>query len=667
MSSSLSAYAFDTRTHVWVSQQVINDIEEDGDLDIPPFYNLPISEDRKNAILSQKESYRLGNIGPDGFPDLLTGQQTTHPGILGGWATDEWLEYIMRKYDGASSKMKAFTLGYLGHASADTFAHTYVNWYAGDAFSLGNGIEEELRHTVIEKTIAEYQPDLVDYQGNAIGNPYQVIGSPDSIPKDELVQSLILDKEVIAQYQKVALTTPLAVSADLYHLIDSLEEDLSSIDAIDWTGAYGELESAVMKLYVYQSTVLVQRVFEEVTHTVCKDEWVSLGSWLNPFWDWKEVCRTVTETLDVTDRVIAEINDEIYALIDQKEEIQSINFWIEAALANWKTGMMSAFKEYEVMSANMARGIMAKEDVAHYLSEWLTCYAPVFAAIPSQLPNSYCYATSAVNDLIDKIKEAETLALVLFPFQYGPASLYQDLRDRVNEEVQKQLIEIAKKEIGEDIIVLLETIKGDISDQGINETFTQFSGGEKGLLSIPDAASRIKKDMALVNGKFDPNNFNTAWNAVQMAKIALLDEAGYAELVQRGGYTLSGYTSKTPLVGFLKSIDGNHQWFEEAPAYPRKAGYLELGELAERAYGYSDAEGGFLLWKNATLRENIFKKVFKGPIAPSLEAAQEKGFERLIPMEHKYRTCHAMPFPDSNEDTQCDVILVLPAIFHLLH
>ena len=84
MSSSLSAYAFDTRTHVWVSQQVINDIEEDGDLDIPPFYNLPISEDRKNAILSQKESYRLGNIGPDGFPDLLTGQQTTHPGILGG-------------------------------------------------------------------------------------------------------------------------------------------------------------------------------------------------------------------------------------------------------------------------------------------------------------------------------------------------------------------------------------------------------------------------------------------------------------------------------------------------------------------------------------------------------------------------------------------------------
>ena len=210
--NSTIVLGFDTRTHVWISQQVINDIEEDGDLDIPPFYNLPISIDRKNAILSEKESYRLGNIGPDGFPDLLSGQQTTHPGVLGGWATDEWLEYIMSKYDSSSTKMKAFTLGYLGHASADTFAHTYVNWYAGDAFSLGNGIEEELRHTVVEKMIAEYQPPLTDYQGNLMGAPYQVIGSADSIPKEELVNSLILNRNVIKQYEKVALTTPLAAA-----------------------------------------------------------------------------------------------------------------------------------------------------------------------------------------------------------------------------------------------------------------------------------------------------------------------------------------------------------------------------------------------------------------------------------------------------------------------
>ena len=131
-----SLLAFDTRSHVWIAQEVINDLE-DGKVTIAPYGEFTVDPAVASAILNNKATYRMGNIGPDGFPDVIGGQVTVHPGLedgdigddaphmVNGWKSDTWFKWILSKAE--TPQEKAFAYGFLGHGAADTFAHTYVN------------------------------------------------------------------------------------------------------------------------------------------------------------------------------------------------------------------------------------------------------------------------------------------------------------------------------------------------------------------------------------------------------------------------------------------------------------------------------------------------------------------------------------------------------------
>src|SRR5262245_8622190 len=123
-----SGHAFKIDTHLWIGQQVIDDLADDGQITIKlrgQPVSLPVPADVRNAILANRNEYLMGHIGPDAVPDVLVGQTLVHPGNAGGWKTNDWLKYLLQvsKSDAAG---KAFTYGYLGHASSDVFAHTYV-------------------------------------------------------------------------------------------------------------------------------------------------------------------------------------------------------------------------------------------------------------------------------------------------------------------------------------------------------------------------------------------------------------------------------------------------------------------------------------------------------------------------------------------------------------
>jgi hypothetical protein len=89
------AYAFKAKTHVWIAEQVVQDIK-DGYIDIEVDgvkKKYKVDPAVASAILANPAIYRMGNIGPDVAPDVIAGQTVIHPGVedgQSGWGSDDW-------------------------------------------------------------------------------------------------------------------------------------------------------------------------------------------------------------------------------------------------------------------------------------------------------------------------------------------------------------------------------------------------------------------------------------------------------------------------------------------------------------------------------------------------------------------------------------------------
>ena len=158
------AEGFGLRTHLYIAQQVIDDLAEkekvtgkaDCSVTLP---NVPrqirIEQRLCEDILSRQGAFLAGTIGPDAFPDPIVGQSFVHPGKKEGRQTADWLELMLEKADPVNPGELAFAYGNMLHASGDIFAHSYVNNYSGDEFAIFARWQKdvELRHSLIERYI----------------------------------------------------------------------------------------------------------------------------------------------------------------------------------------------------------------------------------------------------------------------------------------------------------------------------------------------------------------------------------------------------------------------------------------------------------------------------------------------------------------------------------
>ncbi|HTV25330.1 MAG TPA: zinc dependent phospholipase C family protein, partial [Polyangiaceae bacterium] len=181
--NSAPAQAFKLDTHLWIGQQVINDLELDRRITVSlsgrPI-TLPVPDEVASAVLAHRNEYLLGNIGPDAIPDVVVGQTLVHPGREEGWKTNDWLEYLLAQSRGNPLGL-AFAHGYLGHAAADVFAHTYVNQYAGDIFALDDGETlVEQRHIALESFISRFTPPFTNASGRDLGPAWSLVQPSDA-------------------------------------------------------------------------------------------------------------------------------------------------------------------------------------------------------------------------------------------------------------------------------------------------------------------------------------------------------------------------------------------------------------------------------------------------------------------------------------------------------
>ncbi len=187
-----AAQAFKIDTHLWLADHLLAEIGQ-GQVRFDGGPAVPLQERVWQSISRYPDAFRIGVLGADLYPDLVAGQMTTHPGlpprfsadpdsvptevaslsaILGrpitgtarGWQTDDWLAHVLDAASGVRpgpTPELAFAYGYLLHAAMDTWAHSYVNVYTGDLFSIVENQEIAARHTVLETFIRDRHPDYV--------------------------------------------------------------------------------------------------------------------------------------------------------------------------------------------------------------------------------------------------------------------------------------------------------------------------------------------------------------------------------------------------------------------------------------------------------------------------------------------------------------------------
>jgi len=161
------ALAWKPTTHVYLGERALEDAVDDGMVTIERLDpatgkivgvvgEYAVDAAVLEAIRKFPDQYRAGILGPDAFPDILTGQQVIHPPTNPD-GSNKWLEYLWANSDG-SPAIKAFVTGYLTHAAGDMYGHTFINNFTGGAFTF-KPVDNAKKHILVESYVGKRVPD----------------------------------------------------------------------------------------------------------------------------------------------------------------------------------------------------------------------------------------------------------------------------------------------------------------------------------------------------------------------------------------------------------------------------------------------------------------------------------------------------------------------------
>lgn len=171
LSTAAPAYAWKPNTHVYLAERAMVDAT-DGSITLKSLsYATPLNgaEDdlgtfltndlSRRALAAFPGAFRAGVLGPDAYPDLMSGQAVIHPEDDDhGGGSDAWLQYIHREALATNDlEIIAFSLGFLAHAAGDMYGHTMVNQYAGGPWQL-IPLDNAVTHMLVEGYIGKKTP-----------------------------------------------------------------------------------------------------------------------------------------------------------------------------------------------------------------------------------------------------------------------------------------------------------------------------------------------------------------------------------------------------------------------------------------------------------------------------------------------------------------------------
>lgn len=389
----------------------------------------------------------------------------------------------------------------------------------------------------------------------------------------------------------------------------------------------------------------------------------------------EELIQSAYELRDESVAAIEAFHQLQQAITDLIQRVSSDVSPIQSLLRGWREDIDMAMTDYTKAAAQMILNSTDPEaEVLDPLVEWINCYHLALIGVPSvvagcDVMDTFSNLTGALTNVADIIALAplpDPAQEVLEEFQVQRDELTEGLKQTLAEEIEDALRAMLPQEV-EDLIEILDS---PVNDDVLNQVFTipDRNPGLTNLLMLPDMAQRVRAEMGVVDERLNPDVFPPIHNAIVLAKLALLDQEGLKELAILAGVDQSIFDSVDNVVqGAFSNIDGNHQWMANSPPLPNALGapYRNDGVSYSTDDGDNSTEGdGLLLWSNVSVRDELFRSLFIGPLSSGVDSPEVISFEPVVPKDYPYDVCKVNAYPNSVEDKTCTLIKILPSLMH---
>lgn len=623
VASATPAHAFGLRAHLYIADQVWQDLADCSVSIRGADFAIPAEACR--AIRGHKGEFLAGALGPDVFPDLIIGQSIVHPGVENGRQAEGWLNQLLE--NARSDEELAFAWGYAMHFAGDVFAHSYVNNYAGGIFVITARRTKaiELRHFRLEKYIdqrLDYTPDLAALR----------------VPAAWLAQQLI-------QYDYGAAGGPR--TGDFY---DSAVAD-----------PRGFMEGALRRLRdsgpaAGATTILTMLDLARVARARAPGQEAAERTRLDQaLRQARDVERNYR--LPASDTMIFDRRSAGYAGLNgtQRSAVQAaygtyrsqVDAWQQARAMRifteqWARDLEIAAQRYIEASLEFGIGMVRDSGagrppleergsaVAAY-RRWLACYGPVLRGEPAAAGDQVCARLEAMGSDLS-LRRAALLASL----GAKPRSVYFRLfqiRQYLGDLVEGLVIRMIG--LGDrSLAALLDEGLAPVSvtPETLNLTFTTAPNRQLAFRCVTDwidadlgmrAPLGTGADNACDNAPrtrttLDPARFATLDNALTLARLSLLDQAGVRAVTARLGGNpaeprMGTQRRYSVLLDSVRSLDGSHQWRGTSMPFPRRQAYRAAPPPASAGYAAGAASGptGFPLYQSADLRRTAFTALFR--------------------------------------------------------
>lgn len=594
--NSLSVLALKPKQHIGLGNGVLKDLEEMNGwllIDGNQYEACPLVYE---AIKRFPSYYKMGLIGPDGFPDIVFGQGIIHPDSVGdadhywgdgkSWSND-WLEallsHVASDYDAYASnyintyhngyvpspfeddlclKELAFTYGYITHAAGDMFGHTWVNRYVGGPWEWN---DNAIRHVIVEAYLGQKMATLFypTYGGGtSYGINYDRIFTGDNVAQDEARDNFAEDDD----FQQFLFNTFYRGPA---------------ADALVSGGGMRTLTFRLINLFVGLED--------------------SINGWLAEF------------DKDIVDRAWWAWPPHGY-IVEGFLELWKLK--IEEFFSYWMN--LQSKIAYEMFAENIFDGLSTIKNAVTDLSTDGFIYKCASAILP---PNPL--------DLVGLVGDVTSFFTDLLWEKSGLKHLWLEMLDWIKEQAIDILNDIVKGAFG----VTLDELQTIITDALTGEAFSPSWPLKLIANNLPldidphwerapfgyNTKQMIDDELAYATPPPDylgifPEKFSVTYNIITIGKMILLPGPELNRLLADHGYSPNGanwydggfgctYSSLLDpgmcvMLGFIKSLDGSYQWMPVAPT---------SGKLTSdgKSYGL-----GMPLWQDVAARERVFKKIF---------------------------------------------------------
>ena len=486
------------------------------------------------AIQANPNQYRAGVIGPDAFPDILTGQQVIHPGQPDSSHidTNDWLQYLWTSAQSASSQARAFTAGYLTHAAEDMFGHTMVDYYTEDKFTV-SPIENATKHLVVEGYIGKRTPNILKYNAPA-GSTVQ-----SNYVKSSDMSISGLEQYLYATTVDVRPSTPLAA---LYSRAGAETSVPMIFSKIRW-----ELQDKINWYYARKANLQQRirdcRVFDfSCSKTVLTAQLTWHMSYYGPITTYKEHWR---EDIDDGLKLWPQLSEEIS---------ESLNF-------------PSNDMNLTLSTPDIARAKAVTKDylLRHLLS---------MMGAPDIFGNTLASVDAVMNAVLNAVQ----------------IDALRELKSRAETALINQML----KPTGYTVDAIQDILKNP--ETRFNPSMALRPGATTNIqefntlvLHLNDNGVPLDAGYTYPDRRFEVDKLPAAYNSLTLAKMVLLSTSEYRRLISDLGGAPGVTLGQNAALGYIRTLDGKQQWAD--PNSPFKTCRV-FNALFKRQIGGGPLENG---------------------------------------------------------------------------